>query len=498
MLQKLKTWDFAARFLTRQNRIKARCKPGTQLYKQSMSEFGAWTKDQLVELGPTFIKLGQLASTRRDIYTLEFIEELQSLQDQVPPIPEDAVVDILESEVPSDTFLTFDTKPLKSASLGQVHVATLSNGLEVVVKVQRPDIYEIVDRDVKNIIEVLTVLDALGIDTGPSAKDLFVEATVYLYRELDYITEANNAIRFYKNFYGTPWVRIPRVYSKVLTKKVIVMERVDATKITQVDESMKVTSSKALVNSFLSQLMYHGFFHGDPHPGNVGVNEGGQLVYYDFGLMIELQSGMKEKLLELIPLIIQKNTREIVDRLVDMKIIVPTADKADIVAFLDAAIEFLQKLDGKQFNARMAQDELSATLADQKPFQIPSDFLFLAKSFTTIDGICQQLDPSFNFIDYIEPMIEDDIQNSINLGDITRVSIEMPGRVKSMSESISELERSRNQLKRSIEKSGRDMRTIQYSILSAILADNFVDQPAIFGACLLATAYFVFTGQKSR
>ena len=496
MLQKLKTWDFAAKFLTRQKRINSRHKVGTPAHKTSMSELGVWTREQLVDLGPTFIKLGQFASTRRDLYTPEFIEELQTLQDQVPPIPEDVVVDILDNELSSDVFSFFDTKPFKSASLGQVHLANLSNGKSVVVKVQRPNITQIVDTDVKNIIEVLTFLDALGIETGPSAKEIFVEATAYLYRELDYINEAQNAIRFYNNFNGTSWVCVPRIYSKILTGKILVMERVDGIKITEIKER-RISASKALVNSFLTQLMVHGFFHADPHPGNVAVNEKGQLVYYDFGLMVELQTDMRERLLEIIPLIIQKDTRKIVDILIDMKLIVPTADKSDIVQFLDAAIEFLEKMDGKEFNAKMAQDELSNSLAEQKPFQIPSDFLFLAKSFTTIDGICQQLDPNFNFIDYIEPMV-DEIPESIDFSGITRASIEMPSRIRSINESINELERSRSKLRRSIEKSREDGRVMQYSILTAILAEHFVDKPPLFVVFSVMTLLFLFTSQRTR
>ena len=495
-LQKLKTWDFAAKFLTRQKKIQRSHKVDTPAYKTSMSELGVWTREKLVDLGPTFIKLGQLASTRRDLYTPEFIEELQTLQDQVPPIPEDAVVDILDNELSSNVFSFFDSKPFKSASLGQVHLANLDNGKSVVVKVQRPDIYQIVDNDVKNIIEVLTFLDLLGVDTGPGAKEIFVEATAYLYRELDYINEAHNATRFYNNFKDTSWVRVPRIYSKILTEKVLIMERVDGTKITEIQER-RVSAAKALVTSFLTQLMVHGFFHADPHPGNVAVNEQGQLVYYDFGLMVELQTNMRERLLEIIPLIIQRDTRKIVDILIDMKLIVPTADKSDIVQFLDAAIEFLEKMDGKEFNAKMAQDELSNSLAEQKPFQIPSDFLFLAKSFTTIDGICQQLDPNFNFIDYIEPMVED-IPESIDFGSITRASIEMPSRIRSINESINELERSRSRLRRSIEKSREDMRFMQYSILTAILAEHFIDKPPLFVAFSAVTAFFLFTSQRSR
>ena len=493
MLQKVKTWDFASRFIVKQRRLKK----GSPGYKRGMTELGVWTRDRLVDLGPTFIKLGQLASTRRDLYSSEFIDELQYLQDQVPPIPDDEVLRIIDSDIPMELFKSFDTTPFKSASLGQVHMATLDSGVDVVVKIQRPGIDSIVDSDIKNIIEILTVFDAIGIDTGPSAKELFIEATAYLYKEMDYVSEAENAIRFYNNFLTTPWVCIPRVYTKILSKNIMVMERIDAVKITDVTTN-SIQVSKALVSSFLTQIMVHGLFHGDPHPGNVGVTPGGQLVYYDFGLVVELDVSLKERLVSLVPMIIQRDTRGIVDTLIDMKVITPTADKSDIILFIDASLDFLKEMSGKEFNAKLAQDELSKNLAEEKPFQIPSDFIFLGKSFTTINGICQQLDPDFNFMDYIQPMVEQDVRSSINLGDITRTSMEMPSRIKSINETVLDIEKSRNKMRRSIEKSRNEMKTVQYSILCAILADKFVDVPLVFGGMLAASMFFLITSQSTR
>ena len=499
MLQKVKTWDFTARFLIKQNRLNRTHKPGTPSYKKEMSSLGAWTKERLIDLGPTYIKLGQLASTRRDVYTPEFIEELQTLQDQVPPIPEDDVVDILDTELSGlyTVFSTIDTSPFKSASLGQVHKARLLNGKEVVVKVQRPNIKDIVDRDITNILEVLTLLEIFGVETGPSAKDIFIEASTYLYNELDYEIEAQNCLEFYNNFQNVPWVRIPRVYKKTVTKKVFIMEYVEGTKITEINQN-RPAAAKALVVSFLTQLMIHGFFHGDPHPGNVAINKDRQLVYYDFGLVVRLPDGLKEQLVGLLPLIVQKDTRRIVDSLIAMNLIVPTAEKSEIIMFIDAAVNYLENMDGKEFNAQIAQDELSKSLADEKPFQIPPDFLFLAKSFTTIDGICRQLDPKFNFVDYIEPMIVEEVQNSINIGEMTRASMEMPTRIRSISESLGDMEKSRLKIKRSIEKSRTDMKSTQYTLLSAMVADNVREEPLFFGFFVILTVYFLITGQKTR
>lgn len=481
MLQKALTWDFASRFV-----IKSRRKG------KNDRELGRWTRERLIHLGPTFVKLGQLASTRRDVFSVEFIEELESLQDQVPPISSHDVGMILTNELAQpveNIFSDFDYTPFKSASLGQVHQATLNTGVPVMVKLQRPDIRKIIQSDIQNITEVLVVFDLLGIDTGPSATELFLEATTYLYQELDYIKEANNARIFYTNFYTTPWVRVPRVYSKVLTEKLMVMERVDSVKITDVKNG-GIKVSKALVNSFLTQLMVHGFFHGDPHPGNVGVSAQGELVYYDFGLMVQIDPALQEGLVNLVPCILQRDTRKIVDILIDLGIIVPTADKSDIVAFFEAALDFLSKMDGKEFNAKMAQDELSRNLSEERPFIIPSNFLFLAKSLVTIDGICQQLDPNFNFITYIEPMIENETP-PIDVSEITRTSVEMPGRVRSINEAVNNLERSRTSMKRGIERTRKELKSLQYSMVTFTIAQNFHDQPVIFWPLVALSTYFI-------
>jgi predicted unusual protein kinase regulating ubiquinone biosynthesis (AarF/ABC1/UbiB family) len=493
MLQRAKTWDFTTRFLIKQRNINNRHKPGTPSHRKDMTHLGVWTRERLVDLGPTFIKLGQLASTRRDIYSSEFIQELQTLQDQVPPIPEDDVVDILNREVPN-MFSYIEKTPFKSASLGQVHKATLNTGVPVVIKVQRPNIKDIVDRDIQNILDVLTFLEFLGVNTGTGSKKIFEEAVVYLYNELDYEIEALNAITFYNNFRNTGWVRIPRVYSKIVKKNILVMECVEGEKITEVKEHNRVKVAKALVTSFVIQIMTHGVFHGDPHPGNVAVNKEGQLVYYDFGLVVTLPEDLRDNISKMLPLVIQKDIRGIVNCLVDMNLIIPTAEKTDIIMFMEAVVNYLEKMDGKAFSMELAQDELASSLAKEKPFQIPSDFIFLGKSFTTIDGICRQLDPNFNFIDYIEPMIEEEITNSINIGEMARTSMEIPTRIKTIDETVRDMELSRVKMKRMLESSQNDLKMTQVAILLAIVMENVTESNVAVGVVL--SLLFIF--QKTR
>lgn len=492
----MKTWDFAFRFAAKSRGLE-------KSDAQANRRLGVWTRERLVDLGPTFVKLGQLASTRRDLYSREFIDELVLLQDSVPPMEPWEVETILAQELSGrvdDIFTDFDMTPFKSASLGQVHRGTLNSGVDVVVKLQRLGVLETISNDVDNVTDILKFFEFLGVDTGPKSIELFDEARVYLMQELDYINEANNAKTFYQNFYNTPWVRIPRVFTKVLTPRLMVMERVDGVKIVDITgPEMRVKASRALVSNFVDQIMYHGFFHGDPHPGNVAITPDNQLVLYDFGLCVNIDLELRNGLISLAPSIIQKDTSAVVDGLVELGLIQPTADTTEIVIFMDAALDYLEEMSGKEFNAKLAKNELSKGLAEDKPFLIPSDFLFLAKSFTTVDGICSQLDPDFNFMGYIAPLINiDDIVESLDFGTMTRGAVEMPSNVRNINDTVKKLDRGRARTKRQIESTRKEMRDFQFSVIAAILVDNFQDVPIVPWILAIVSAGFVIRGANGR
>tara|TARA_B110000977_G_C11085910_1_gene494701 strand:+ start:5105 stop:5695 length:591 start_codon:yes stop_codon:yes gene_type:complete len=178
-IQRLKTWDFALRFIAQQKKIELSSKNSKE-YKNNMTEFGHWTNSQLVDLGPTFIKLGQTLSSRQDIFPTEFTTQLESLQDDVPPLHSSIVFKTIDSEIGLDTFLSVSSVAFKSASLGQVHKAKLHNGKNIIIKVKRPGIKELIDSDTKNISDILNFLNIIGISTGPSAKTILDDAKVYI------------------------------------------------------------------------------------------------------------------------------------------------------------------------------------------------------------------------------------------------------------------------------------------------------------------------------
>src|SRR5210317_982209 len=297
--QKVKTWKFAAKFVWKNTFVKDK------------AQLGSWTRDQLLELGPTFVKLGQIASTRADLYPPEFTKELESLQDDVPPVEFDTIVNY-------DIFKEFDPVPFKSASIGQVHMAVLQNGQKVVVKLKRPGILDIMKEDTDTIRDIVHFLERVGIDTGNSSGSVLDESIEYLLGEADYQQEIDNAIKFRKSMKEVDWVKVPRVYKKYSNDEMIVMEYVPSTKLTEITDKRvnKKKICEALINSYVIQTMDNGLFHADPHPGNLGFSSKGKLVFYDFGLLVPLSEELRDGFTKLFGFIIMRDTAGIVDTLV--------------------------------------------------------------------------------------------------------------------------------------------------------------------------------------
>ena len=473
--RKLKTWKFAAKFLWKNATV------------QNKAELGRWTKEELIELGPTFVKLGQIASTRGDLYPPEFTKELESLQDDVPPVEFDTSVNY-------DIFKEFDPVPFKSASIGQVHMAVLQNGQKVVVKLKRPGILDIMKEDTDTIRNIVHFLERVGIDTGNSSGYVLDESIEYLLGEADYQQEIDNAIEFRKSMRDVEWVKVPKVYRKYSNDEMIVMEYVPSTKLTEITDR-KVNKKKiceALINSYVIQTMDNGLFHADPHPGNLGFSSRGKLVFYDFGLLVRLSEELRDGFKKLFGYIITRDTAGIVAVLIELGVIVPTtSDVSDIELFFETILGYLETLDG----SGIMNDDLAVQLAAEKPFVVPTSFVYLAKSFSIIEGICLQLDPEFNYFTYLEPMIQQQFIESFDVNDVFKRTSEIPAKIGKISSTVMGLEKSRSAMKRSMIKTQREIRVVQYSVVCALLAERFGDTPLAM-VFVLSTLWFTF--RKSR
>lgn len=469
--RKIKTWKFGTEFLMRNALVKDK------------AALGRWTRDQLVDLGPTFIKLGQIASARNDLYPVEFVRELETLQDDVPAVAYDSIVDLVDESA----FETFDREPFKSASIGQVHRATLHGGKDVVVKIRRPGVLSQMQVDTSNVIEFIGFLSAIGVDTG-MGRDMYVlrESVENLLRECDYANEIENAVQFRRNFKKCSWVKVPKVHRKLSGSDAIVMEYVESEKLGEITDPRvnKEKVARALMRSYVIQTMEHGLFHADPHPGNVAFrtsnNGRGQLVFYDFGLCVEIDEDLRAGLFDAIVPLVTRDSQGVVDVLTRLGIIVPSADVSDVVIFFDNVIDYLGSVDVNALSGELLADPLMTELARNKPFIIPSQFIYLAKSFSLVEGLLKSLDPDFDYVSYLEPVVREKMPDvKLDVGDVAASVAEVPSRVRAISKGLSNLEKSRAILKRQVKLNRNEIRYSQYSILFLMVALEFRESNAV-------------------
>jgi predicted unusual protein kinase regulating ubiquinone biosynthesis (AarF/ABC1/UbiB family) len=373
-----------------------------------------WLVKNLLELGPTFIKIGQSLSTRVDIIPFEYIQELSQLQDRVPPFNSDEAIKVIETELGKsidELFKDFKSIPLASASLGQVHRAKLYTGQEVVVKVQRTGLEKIFNLDFEILHRLIRLLNRyLSNLRQYQLEAIYKEFFELLFQEIDYIREGKNADRFRKNFKHYSQIKVPKVYWKYTTKNILVLEYLPGIKVddrtTLKDSRINLDSIIQLgICSYLKQLLIDGFFQSDPHPGNMAVSQRGELIFYDFGSMTEVKLMDKEQMIQTFFAVLRRDTDKVVETLVYMGLIEPLKDMSAIKRIVGFILEnFRDKpVDLKAFE--VINDEVYLMFKKQ-PFRLPPQMTFIIKSLTTLDGIARALDPQYNFLTASKPFVK--------------------------------------------------------------------------------------------
>jgi predicted unusual protein kinase regulating ubiquinone biosynthesis (AarF/ABC1/UbiB family) len=388
-----------------------------------------WLVNNLIKLGPTFIKIGQSLSTRPDLLPLEYIKELSLLQDKVPPFSTQEAIKTIEQEFNTSLeqiYCDFDSFPLASASLGQVHRAKLFTGEEVVVKVQRPSLEGLFNLDFR----VLNCLVNLANFFIPSVRkyefhSLYQEFFQILYQEIDYIQEGKNADRFRENFKNYHGIIAPLIYWRYTTKKILTMQYLPGIKIDDrlTLEANNISTDRILklgICSYLKQLLQDGFFQSDPHPGNMAVNTKGEIIFYDFGTMTEVQSMAKDQMIRTFFAVLRKDTETVVESLTYMGLITPMSDMTPVrrlVAFL------LEKFRDKPVDIKEF-DQIGSELYqmfEQQPFRLPPQMTFIVKSVTTLDGIARNLNPQYNLLAAAQPFVKSLAFSSNDKGNILNI-----------------------------------------------------------------------------
>lgn len=366
------------------------------------------------ELGPAYVKLGQMLSTRGDILPPDIVAALERLQDQVSPFAYDQVLSALEAELGAPLerhFQSIEPVPVAAASLGQVHEAVLTDGRPVVIKVQRPGVREQVDLDLQ-VLEGLARLAARRTGWGRSydLPGVAREFGAMLRGELDYRQEGQNAERFAAAFADEPAIRFPGVCWEQTTGRVLTLERVGGLRITD-REGMRQRSiapahvAQRLAGAIFRMVLREGFFHADPHPGNLFVGTDGGIIFVDMGMVGELTPAMRENIIDYVIGVVAKDTDLVVEAILRMGIISRPADMAGLRRDCD---RLRQKYGEVPIREVQLGPALRETLVMARKYQIsfPSGYTVLLKALTTLEAVCRQVDPDATLVGLAAPYAE--------------------------------------------------------------------------------------------
>ncbi|MBS3114358.1 AarF/ABC1/UbiB kinase family protein [Candidatus Woesearchaeota archaeon] len=368
----------------------------------------------LERLGSTFIKFGQVLSVRPDLIPKEYSKELEKLQDKVPEFSFNEVKAIMEKELGKSiehSFLHFEKKPIASASISQVHKAILKNGEKVAVKVQRPDVKHLMETDIEIMFYFANLLEK-RIEKLRRFKlaRIVNEFKEWTERELDFRLEARNAKRFHENFKGSKTVYIPKVYEDLTTERVLTLEFIEGVELHNIKEikRRRLNFDEIIKNGFnaiMTQVFVHGIFHADPHPGNLIATRNNSIAFVDFGIVGYFDEKLKNKCIDLLYGIVEKDEELVIDTLVSMGMESDNIDYEQLKTDISFAIQPLQGSPIKDIKVSKVLEEVIDT-ALKHNLKVPASFVLFGKTIITLEGIAIEYDPNFKIIDTAKPFIE--------------------------------------------------------------------------------------------
>jgi predicted unusual protein kinase regulating ubiquinone biosynthesis (AarF/ABC1/UbiB family) len=380
---------------------------------QNQPRRAAQLRQVLTNLGPTFIKVGQALSTRPDLVRKDFLEELIKLQDQLPPFPTPLARAIIESELdrsPEEIFSSISPAPVAAASLGQVYRARLFSGEEVAVKVQRPNLRPMICRDLFLMRWAAFWLGRfLPLNLGHDLTLIVDEFGTKLFEEIDYLNEGRNAERFAENFKTDPTVKVPRIYWTHSTHRVLTLEWIEGCKLIDVETIAAANLERDRlieigVTSGLRQLLEFGFFHADPHPGNLFAMADGRMAYIDFGMMDQLNQETKETLVDAVVYLINQDFERLGQAFVKLGFLTPDTELGPIIPALQRVLGDTMGAKVRDFNFKTITDQFSELMYEY-PFRVPAKFALIIRSLVTQEGLALSLNPDFKIVDVAYPYV---------------------------------------------------------------------------------------------
>jgi predicted unusual protein kinase regulating ubiquinone biosynthesis (AarF/ABC1/UbiB family) len=482
--------------------------------------------DSLLTLGPTFIKLGQLLSTRPDVLPPAYIDVLSRLQDDVPPAPWPDAEAVIEAELGpvEEAFDDFDRDPISGASLGQVYRATYG-GEDVAVKVRRPGIEDLVEADLRVIKWSVPLLKRfLDEARSFSLSNLADEFARTIREEMDYDRERAVLDEIRGNFEGNDDIRIPRSIPAASGPRVLTMEYVPGTKINDVDALDaqgfdRSALAERVQRIYLQMMLEDGTFHADPHPGNLAVADDGAVIFYDFGMHGEVDPFFQEKIIEFYIAVAEQDIDGILDAMVEMGTLSPEADREVMADVMELAIADVRGEDIEQYRVQQVVQQVEDTIYEF-PLRLPRNFALILRVATVVEGVCVTLDPDFDFIaiaqeylteqGYLEESIRRIAESAVDQGrETTRALFEVPPRLNRV---LRDVERERVTVNVRIEDENdvfdRLAKRIVYGFLLAVGAlstailyafdQTTVLSAAVAGVLTLPVAYLLWNSFRTK
>lgn len=375
-----------------------------------------WLRKKLIELGPTFIKIGQSLGTRADLLPLAYVKELATLQDQVPTFSTADAFARIEAELGRplhELYPEIDSEPIAAASLGQVYRARLQTGEEVAVKVQRPELESIVSFDVAILFRLVKLTNRFFPKANENAdwEGMLREFHTTIFEEMDYVKEGRNADRFRYNFRTWRAIRVPKVFWSHTSTRVLTLEFIRGTKVVDI-EGLKahrisaVKVNRLLIRTYLKQLLEDGFFHADPHPGNLLVMDSGHLAFFDFGMVGRINPQLQAQMIDAFFHVVGRDVHGLGQDIINLNFLKPGVDPETVRPVVEGLFKHYLNLKLGEVNFKELTYDLAEVIYEY-PFRLPSNFTYVMRALMTLEGIGVVTDPGFSFFETAKPFAKE-------------------------------------------------------------------------------------------
>ncbi|HEY4425809.1 MAG TPA: AarF/ABC1/UbiB kinase family protein [Pyrinomonadaceae bacterium] len=386
-------------------------KKQARLEKQAM-----WLRESLIDLGPTFIKIGQALGTRADLLPLEYVKELQKLQDQVPAFPSSEAFAIVEAELGRslhEAYKEIDAEPIAAASLGQVYRARLHTGQEVAVKVQRPNLQSTISFDVAILFRLVKLTNRFFPKANENAdwEGMLREFHSTIFEEMDYVKEGRNADRFRYNFRTWRAIRVPKIYWTHTNTRVLTLDFIRGTKVVDLEglranRISPVKVNRMLIRTYLKQLLEDGFFHADPHPGNLLVMDSGHLAFFDFGMVGRIGPTLQTQMIDAFFHVVSRDVKGLGQDIINLNFLKPGVDPETVRPVVESLFTHYLNLKLGEVNFKELTYDLAEVIYEY-PFRLPSNFTYIMRALMTLEGIGVVTDPGFSFFETAKPFAKE-------------------------------------------------------------------------------------------